>query len=47
MTPEWLYKHSTITKPLIVHSKYLEISAGIFLSANLQIRMEHIVKKFI
>ena len=28
MTPEWLYKHSTITKPFTVHSKYLEISAG-------------------
>jgi len=28
MTPEWLYKHSTITKPFTVHSKYLEIPAG-------------------
>ena len=28
MNPEWLYKHSTITKPFTVHSKYLEILAG-------------------
>ena len=28
MNPEWLHKHSTITKPFTVHSKYLEIPAG-------------------
>ena len=28
MTPEWLYKHSTITKPFTVYSKYLKIPAG-------------------
>ena len=28
MNPKWLYKHSTITKPFTVHSKYLEIPAG-------------------
>ena len=28
MNPEWLCKHSTITKPFTVHSKYLEIPAG-------------------
>ena len=28
MNTEWLYKHSTITKPFTVHSKYLEIPAG-------------------
>ena len=28
MIPEWLYKHSTITKPFTAHSKYLEIPAG-------------------
>ena len=28
MTPDWLYKHSTITKPFAVHPKYLEISSG-------------------
>ena len=28
MTPEWLYKHSTITKPFTIHFKYLEIPAG-------------------
>ena len=28
MTPDWLYKHSSITKPFIVYPKYLEILAG-------------------
>ena len=28
MTPEWLSKHSTITKPFTVHNKFLEIPAG-------------------
>ena len=28
MTPDWLYKHSSITKPFTVYSKYLEISSG-------------------
>ena len=28
MTPDWLYKHSTITKPFTVYPKYLEIPAG-------------------
>ena len=28
MTPDWLYKHSTITKPFTVQPKYLEILAG-------------------
>ena len=28
MTPEWFYKHSTITKLFTVHSKYLEIPTG-------------------
>ena len=28
MTPEWLCKHSTITKPFTVHSKYLEIPSS-------------------
>ena len=28
MNPEWLYKHSTISKPFTVHSNYLEIPAG-------------------
>ena len=28
MTPDWLYKHSTITKPFFVYPKYLEILAG-------------------
>ena len=28
MTPEWLYKHSTITKPFTVYPKYLGIHAG-------------------
>ena len=28
MTPEWLYKYSTVTKPFTVHPKYLEIPAG-------------------
>ena len=28
MTPDWLYKHSTITKPFTVLPKYLEIPAG-------------------
>ena len=29
MTPDWLLKHSTITKPFAVYPKYLEISGGI------------------
>ena len=28
MTPDWLYKHSTITKPFFVYPKYLEILSG-------------------
>ena len=28
MTPDWLYKHSSITKPFTVYPKYLEIPAG-------------------
>ena len=28
MTPDWLCKHSTITKPFTVYPKYLEIPAG-------------------
>ena len=28
MTPDWLYKRSTITKPFTVYRKYLEILAG-------------------
>ena len=28
MTPDWLYKHSSITKPFTVYPKYLEISTG-------------------
>ena len=28
MTPDWLYKHSTITKPFTVQPKYLEILTG-------------------
>ena len=28
MTPDWLYKHSIITKPFIVQPKYLEFLAG-------------------
>ena len=28
MTPEWLYKYSTVTKPFTVYPKYLEIPAG-------------------
>ena len=28
MTPDWLYKHSTITKPFTVQPKYLELLAG-------------------
>ena len=28
MTPEWLYKYSTVTKPFTVYSKYLEIPTG-------------------
>ena len=28
MTPDWLYKHSTITKPFTVQPKYLEILPG-------------------
>ena len=28
MTPDWLYKHSTVTKPFTVWPKYLEILAG-------------------
>ena len=28
MTPDWLYKHSTITTPYAVYPKYLEIFAG-------------------
>ena len=28
MTPDWLYKHSSITKPFTVYPKYLEILAG-------------------
>ena len=37
MTPEWLYKHSNITKPFTVHSKYLEIPAG-------KIAYEHLIQ---
>ena len=28
MTPDWLYKHSSITKPFTIYPKYLEILAG-------------------
>ena len=28
MTPDWLYKYSTVTKPFTVQPKYLEILAG-------------------
>ena len=28
MTPDWLYKHSTITKPFTVYPEYLEIPTG-------------------
>ena len=28
MTPDWLYKHSTVTKPFTAYPKYLEILAG-------------------
>ena len=28
MTPDWLYKHSSITKPFTVYPKYLEILDG-------------------
>ena len=28
MTPEWLYKYSTVTKPFTVYPKYLEIPTG-------------------
>ena len=28
MTPEWLYKHATLTKPFIVYPKYLDILPG-------------------
>ena len=28
MTPDWLHKRSTITKPFTAHPKYLEILAG-------------------
>ena len=28
MTPDWLFKHSTITKPFTVQHKYLEFLAG-------------------
>ena len=35
MTPEWLYKHSTITKPFTVYSKYLEIPA---------VKSEHLIQ---
>ena len=28
ITPDWLYKHSSITKPFTVYSKYLEIPSG-------------------
>ena len=28
MTPDWLYKYSTITKPFTVQPKYLELLAG-------------------
>ena len=28
MTPDWLFKHSTITKPFTVQPKYLEFLAG-------------------
>ena len=28
MIPDWLYKHSTITKPFTIYPKYLEIHAG-------------------
>ena len=28
MTPEWLYKYSTVTKPFTVYPEYLEIPAG-------------------
>ena len=28
MTPDWLYRHSAITKPFTVQPKYLEILAG-------------------
>ena len=28
MTPDWLYKHSTVTKPFTVQPEYLEILSG-------------------
>ena len=37
MTPEWFYKHSTITKPFTVHSKYSEIPTG-------KIAFEHLMQ---